>query len=337
MSSSKSSQLGIWMFAAGYFACYVPYSAVAKGTSSGLLPGLNGPTSGLATLPVIAVSALIGLIAAMFVCGWWDCFEWKRVGSMSLPLPRQITLGSGIATGVTGITTTLAYTFEGVSIVFMMLLMRGGVLAMAPLIDVLVRRRVRWFSVVALLCCLGALVAAFLGRSGFSITILALIDVGFYLLAYFFRLQWMSKLGKFPSIEKRRRYFVEEQWVSSIVIVGSLCIVALINHGEAMAELHHGFSLFRPDPLFAYLVVVGFAAQGAGIFGSLVLLDPRENSFAVPVNRASSIVSGMVATLMLAVVVNTSTPTLYEWIGAAFIVIAIGFLTVPPFLARRRC
>ena len=43
----------------------------------------------------------------------------------------------------------------------MMLLMRGGLLVMAPLVDALSGRRVRWFSWVAFLLSLGALFVAF--------------------------------------------------------------------------------------------------------------------------------------------------------------------------------
>ena len=43
--------ISIWWFAFGYFACYVPYSALTKGLSDGALGALPR-VAGLAILPV---------------------------------------------------------------------------------------------------------------------------------------------------------------------------------------------------------------------------------------------------------------------------------------------
>ena len=58
------------------------------------------------------------------------------------------------------VTTTLAYTFEGVSIVFMMLLMRGGVLGIAPVVDASPAGACAGGLVIALVLSLAALVDA---------------------------------------------------------------------------------------------------------------------------------------------------------------------------------
>ncbi len=330
----KRHAWGIWLFAFGYFLSYVPYSAVAKGASSGLLPGLAEPVSGLAMLPVVATTALVALLIAITGFSWWGTLERRRVLGVSIPFPQSLTFASGIATGVTGIATTLAYTLDGVSIVFMMLLMRGGVLAMAPLIDLLTKRRIRWYSMLALVLCLGALVVAFLGRRGFDVTVIALVDVGVYLAAYFFRLQWMSRAGKIDDPKVQRRYFVEEQLVSSVLICLALGGAAVFGQDEVSLRLREGFGYFEWSPRFFYLAIIGLAAQGAGIFGALVLLDPRENAFAVPVNRASSIAAGLTATVALAFFFGTRDPSIFEQVGSVFIIGAIAALTVPPALVR---
>ncbi len=211
----------------------------------------------------------------------------------------------------------------------MMLLMRGGVLAMAPLIDVISKRRMRWWSLAALVLCLLALVAAFLGRRAFTLSPVALVIIGLYLGAYFFRLQLMSRAGKVDSVATRRRYFIEEQLVSSGAIVLALGIIAAVGGSEMGTQLATGFGYVQANLRFVYLVLIGLAALGTGVFGALVLLDPRENSFAVPVRRSSSIVSGMVARVMLAAIAGQRMPTLYEWAGLALIVGAVLLLTVP--------
>ena len=63
---------------------------------------------------------------------------------------RLVTLGSGLATAVIIGTTTLNYTSAGISILLALLLMRGGVLAIAPVVDALSGRRIRPQSWVAL-------------------------------------------------------------------------------------------------------------------------------------------------------------------------------------------
>ena len=54
---------------------------------------------------------------------------------MSVPSPPRRIVVSGVATAAIIYTTTLMFTFSGVSIVLAMLIMRGGVLVLAPLMD----------------------------------------------------------------------------------------------------------------------------------------------------------------------------------------------------------
>jgi hypothetical protein len=83
-------------------------------------------------------------------------------------------------------------------------------------------------------------------------------------------------------------------------------------------------------------LVIGLCAFGTGVFGSLIFLDPSENSFCVPVNRASSVLAGFVATAGLALLLGASWPRPGEMVGAGLMIVAIGFLSLPPVLARRR-
>ena len=110
------------------------------------------------------------------------------VAGVALPMPGKLTLMSGLCTSGIIATTTLAYTFGKVSVVFVALLMRGGVLVIAPVIDRISKRRVRWFSWVALGLSLAALVAAFASSGDTTMPILCVIDVACYLGFYFTRL-----------------------------------------------------------------------------------------------------------------------------------------------------
>ncbi|MBK6696567.1 MAG: hypothetical protein IPG50_30910 [Myxococcales bacterium] len=77
----------------------------------------------------------------------------------------------------------------------MMLLMRGGLLVVAPIVDRVSGREVRWQSRVALLVSLGALAVATFDRASYELTVLALLDVVVYLAAYVVRLRFMSHLA----------------------------------------------------------------------------------------------------------------------------------------------
>jgi drug/metabolite transporter (DMT)-like permease len=278
------------------------------------------------------------MFAFITVMGWWrhaTQFTWR---GRSLPRPTRWTFLSGVCTSAIIATTTLAYTFEGISIVFMMLLLRGGVLILAPVIDTLSGRRVRWFSLIGLLLSIAALLVAFLEDKdqGFGISQLAMIDVAVYLLSYFIRLQFMSRLAKSDDADQRTRYFVEEQMVATTVLLLCFVVAALVDSGEFTHRLRAGFTSFlsRPASIVATAIVIGLCSQGTGIFGGLILLDKRENTYCVPVNRCSSILAGVAASYLGMALFSGKPPSSYELAGAGLIVAAILVLTLP--LLRRR-
>jgi hypothetical protein len=333
---SRVRDYSVWLFAFGYFAAYVPYSALTKAVSSGSIGG--APVSGVELLPVSAMASLAGMFVFITAMRWWKHASSFELAGMRVPRPTRYTLLSGVCTAGVIATTTLAYTFEGVSIVFMMLLMRGGVLVLAPFIDLLAGRTVRWFSTVGLVLSINALLVTFLEdkEAGFSLTSLALIDVALYLGAYFVRLRFMTKLAKTDDANVRTRYFVEEQMVATPVLVALLAIGALIGHGTFMTELRAGFTTFFDRPVVLEAIVIGVCSQFTGIFGGLVLLDKRENSYSVPVNRCASVLAGVVASYVLVIWLGGRGPSTHELMGTFLIIQAILFLTLPVLLQRRR-
>ncbi len=328
--------MSIWWFAFGYFACYVPYSALTKALSDGLVPGL-AKIPGLSLLPIANVASMIGMVAFISGMGWWKHAGRARLGSFSFPWPNWWTFASGMGTATVIVTTTLAYTFSGVSIVFMMLLMRGGVLIMAPLVDALAGRHVRWFSMVALLLSLASLVVAFVWspKADFALTYIAMIDVALYLGAYFVRLRFMSRLAKSSDPDASKRYFVEEQMVATPAVVLALVGLALVGPDRLAGPLRFGFTSLPPTALLL-TIAVGLLSQGTGVFGGLVLLDKRENSFCVPVNRASSMLAGLAATLLIAAVWGGKFPGPGELVGAGLVIAAILVLSLPSLLKKRQ-
>ena len=154
----RNISLGIWGLALGYFFFYIPYSALTRVLSQGLLPGMDGPVSGFELLPATALATTLTLPVFITLAGWWKYVpNRKRLLGIPFPVPRRQTLISGLATAVIIATTTLNYTFVGISIVFALLMMRGGVLVMSPVIDFIFKRKVHWYSWAALVVSLLAI------------------------------------------------------------------------------------------------------------------------------------------------------------------------------------
>lgn len=326
----------IWVWALLYFLCYIPYGALSKAISAGALPGQAGPVPGPALLPASALASFGVMVAFLAGTGWWRRAHRVRVAGHGLPAPTWATFASGACTAVILATSTLAYTFEGVSIVFVMLLMRGGVLAMAPVVDLWSRRRPRPAAWVGLgLSALAVLVAVGDPRAVGAVHLsgAAVLNIAVYLAAYAVRLRVMSREAKSGDDTATVRYFVEEQLVVAPLTLVMLVAFAAIGHGEMMQAVRAGFGLLGEPGLAGPLLAVGVFSQLVGIFGTLIFLDPRENTFSVSVNRASSVLSGVVATAALWGLLGMEAPRGPELAGAGLVTLAIGVLG---WQARRR-
>ncbi len=121
---------------------------------------------------------------------------------------RWATLLSGVATAVIIATTTLNYTFAGISILLALLLMRGGVLIIAPFVDLTTRRRVSAFSWAAMALSLAAVGLALSSVGSYQMTLVAAMNIAAYLGGYVVRLNVMSRLAKDVDPDVNRRYFL---------------------------------------------------------------------------------------------------------------------------------
>jgi hypothetical protein len=213
--------------------------------------------------------------------------------------------------------------------------MRGGVLVLAPVVDRLTARKVRWFSYAALGVSALALVVAFAAAGASDIPFWCGVDIAVYLASYFVRLQLMSRLAKSDDVATGRRYFVEEQMVAAPAALLALAALALVSTGSAGSAIAQGFTAVWDSPDLWALVLVGVLSQGTGVFGGLVLLDARESSFCVPLNRASSVLAGVGAGLVLTLF-GDDAPSWPELAGAALLVGAIVVLWVGPRIDARR-
>jgi len=340
----KLAGVGIAVFCFGYFASYVPYSMMTKMITRGLFQGMDGVGfTGFEIQPMAMVMCFVAMLTFVTAMGWWKyATQWKLFG-VSLPRPRWFTFLSGLCTSGQIITTTLAYTFGGISIVFAMLLMRGGVLLMAPVLDMVVKKRKRkiyWPSWVAAGLSFGALIAAFSGKAGTAMTTVCAIDIGIYLAGYFFRLFFMSSYAKSNDTNEKLRFFAEEQVIAVPFLLLVLFVVGLfgMNDGRATVpgQIWYGFVGLPLTGYLLHTLLIGFFSQGTGIFGTLIYLDKRENTFTVPANRSSSIVAGVIATYALAIFFGQKYPSTHQLIGVALILAAIVFLAYRSIVEKKQ-
>jgi len=326
----------IWLLGLGYFLSYIPYSAMTKALSKGLLSESSGTISGFELLPTVVLGTVLGFLAILTLMGWWKYAGRISVGGLSIPFAtNKWTFFSGVATAGIIMTTTLAYTMEGISIVFAALLMRGGVLLMAPMWDTVFKRKVHWYSWAAFGLSLLALWVLFSEKGGYTLTLIAILNIGVYLSSYFFRLHFMTKVAKTDSFEASYTYFVEEMLVAMAVILFAPCILAGIGQGSMMLSLRAGYTDFMMGSLALPALIIGIFYAFLYIFGTRIYLDKRENTFCIPINRCASLLAGVVASLLLGVIFQSSFVSATQLGSAAILIGAICFLAYPAFFTKK--
>ena len=327
LTGKRRYNLEIWALGFGFYFFYTPYSGLTKALSNGLLTSTHGPVKGTVLLPLSAIATVVGMLGFISAMRWWKYAGRREFFGYQVPFPRRLTFLSGVCLATIMGTTTLAFTFGGLSIVLVLVLLRGGTLIIAPIVDYIVGRRVRWFSWTAMLVSLAAVLVVLRDSSNYTLTIAAIIDVAAYLAAYFFKLQFMSRLAKSDERTATLRYFVEEQMVASPLLVAVLVILALVGAGDVMMGFRTGLTTFVATPGAVFAALVGLFYAALCVCTTLIFLDRRENTFCMPMHCGSSMLSGFTATALLAYFYNQSSPTLAQNVSAGFIIVALGFLS----------
>jgi len=317
-----------------YFLSYLPNIVLTKLVTSLPHPGLGRPLTGLETLPASLIVSLVLTYGFIWLSGWHR--DAHHPEGTRVPMPTWATFLSGIGTALVLFTVPLSFTFQGVSIPFIQLLMRGDILIIAPLVDLIFGRKVRWWSWLALVMVAAALGLVVQQRGGFHLPPLAILTVILYTIGYFLRLAVMTRVSKTGDPASVRRYFVEEKIVALPLSVAVLAAISAAGLGGQASELHWGFVSVWSDPVLLWLVGLGLTLTIISIFAAIILLDPAENSYCVPLERASSLVAGIAAAFLLHWFWGLKAPTGAETIGAAILIGAIVLLSVAPRLARKQ-
>lgn len=318
-----------------YVSFYIPYMVITRLLSTETQPGMERPLSGLETLPAVLILGSLFTLIFVIWTGWWRAANQIQVLGVSVPWPRWSTFLSGIGTAMLLFTVPLSLTFEGVSIPFMQLIMRGDVLIIAPLVDVCFNRRVRWWSWTALVIVALGLVVTIGDRGGLRLPPLALAAIVFYTIGYFVRLAVMTKVAKSGRADEVQAYFVEEKLVAMPLAIMMLAGLTLTPLAQG-ADLHRGFVGVWTSSAMPLIIALSLAFFAVSVFAALILLDKRENTFCVPFERAASILAGVAAAFILAIWFGQRWPTEAELAGSALLVVAVGLLALAPRWEARR-
>ena len=322
-------------FVALYFLMYLPNVIITRLVTSIPHPDLGRPPTGLETLPASLIINLVLTYLLIWLSGWHRDANAIEVAGRRVPVPTRYTLVSGFGTALILFTVPLSFTFQNVSIPFIQLLMRGDILLIAPLVDIVFGRKVRWWSWVALLMVLFALVITLSDRGGLRIPPLALATVILYTLGYFIRLAVMTKVSKTGDPASIRKYFVEEKMIALPASVAALALLSWSGLGSQASELEWGFVKVWTDPVILPLFAIGATLTVISVLSIVILLDARENAYCVPLERAASLLAGVGGALLLAWFWGLPQPRAAELIGAAILIGAIVLLSVAPRLSQR--
>jgi hypothetical protein len=319
-----------------YFISYIPNIILTRLATSGVHPDRGRPLTGLETLPVSLIINLVLTYLFIWLSGWHRDAHGVNVGGTRLPVPTRYTVLSGVGTALVLFTVPLSFTFTNVSIPFIQLLMRGDILIIAPLVDFMFGRRVRWYSWMALVIVGIALTFVVHQRGGFHLPPLAIATVVLYTVGYFLRLAVMTRISKSGDASSVRGYFAEEKLIALPMSVVALAAVGFMGLGSQADELAWGFTQAWTDPVFLLLAGGGFTLTIISVFAAIILLNPRENSYCVPLERSSSLLAGLAAAYVLHAFWNQPAPTGSEIIGAVLLLAAILLLTIAPHFGARR-
>jgi protein-tyrosine-phosphatase len=316
----------------GYFVAYLPYAALVKALSGGYLPG--GDThAGLTLLPAAAIGQLLAMPLFLWLSGWWRYGTRRPVRGRRVLVPSRATMVAGFVTAIIVGTTTLNLSFPGVSILFMLLLMRAGTLIVAPVIDRLGGRRVPWYSWAAVGFSLFAIVIALADVKSYALTGVAIVSVTAYVAAYVLRFRMMGRHAKTGMKEVDRRYFVGEHAMTPIFLFGLVGLGALLGQ----PHLREGFTTLLTSSAAVPAIGIGISYELLFICGTLIYLDYDEHSWTVPINRCASLLSGLVATVALAALTPAAAgglPGRWQVLSLVAILFAIVALCYPAIRGR---
>lgn len=318
--------------AALYLVCYAIFSYHGKlvGKELGTVAAL--PASVIACVAVWAAALLAWAgVARALRPGLRLPLRFHLIVPEPLPLLRAHlrspdAVKAGALSAAVLLASTAAYGLPGVSLLVPLLLMKGGVLLAGPTADWLAGEGVGWRARLVMALAAGAVAAALWSkvdlRAGVGVGAAALCAL-VYVVAYFPKIRIMARWKGADSADAAQRaaslgfQVAEMTWALAAALPAALLLdwafrlrsaglppsfgaggVAQVIHAAAAAA--HATIAALPASLRSYHVwLLSAASEGCALFGGLIFLSTGASTLTVPMNRVSSALGGLVATIAL--------------------------------------
>ena len=344
-NAKEGSTSALIQLCIGYFVFYVITGVSVKFFLNGApgFPGMHGMEFLVySTAGGMGVSMLVVMVLK------WYRFESPnraKIGPFNVPAEFRYIIPSGICTAVVVPTTTLLYSFDGISVMVAMVLMRGSVIVISRFVDeIQIRQGILHRTVykeenIAVIIAIATVALEILspakgGDSPFSSLPVMVIFVS-YICAYALRIYIMNYYKntrpKCATGSNKGFFAIEQITATSTVVLVTLVLLVLYTAGVVSGPRSTVVSkaILSPNLQWWHWALLAGAAYGVVAFFSvfIFMFKGRTATFAGLVNRLTSLVAGTVATLLFAVTFGGKYPHYMDWVGLSLILVAVAFMT----------
>ncbi len=327
--------------AMGYFGTYVITGSLVKFFLASQEKGGMGMTG----IEFLLYSTLISSLFCVSLVIYWKWYKFKSnnyTTVLGIHMPKEFLyiIPSGVLTAIIIPTTTLLYTFKGVSVMVAMIIMRGSVIIVSRIIDSIqikqgiLKKEVYWQENAGVVFALSAIALkiVFVEKGDFDfINNFAFMAIfSSYIVAYAIRIYIMNfykNTRPKDAIYDYKGFFGIEQISASLTIIISMIVILTVtaNPGSVIDQFQQAVS--QPHEKWFSAVWAGIP-YGIGAFFSvfLFMFQGRTATFAGLTNRLTSLIAGTIATLVVWQWIGNRAPNWLDWGALAFILIAVYFL-----------
>ena len=335
----EGSTAALIQLCAGYFVFYVITGITVKFFLSGHVGFPN--MQGMEFLVYSTVGGMCVSLAVVLALRWYRFTSVQRVtiGRLNVPVEFLYIIPSGIFTAVVVPTTTLMYSFDGISVMVAMVLMRGSVIVIGRVVDAIqirqgiLKKTVYKEENIAVAIAIGVVGLELLGpsegASPFSSLPVMVIFVA-YVVSYAFRIYIMNYFKNTRprgSMGNNKGFFAIEQITATAVIFFVTLILLMLHRSGVIAGPRISVmakAVFSPTPHWWYWAILAGMAFGIVSFFSvfIFMFKGRTATFAGLVNRITS----LIAPLPFGLRFWGNYRFLREWGGLGLIFVAVGFM-----------